>query len=271
VWDEASGQLHRELESLGDPGVAALATFPSTDGQQIRLVAACNRGLLHLYDPESDMPLLRSLWINSFQGLYLTGLACIASSSPAPHHARVISADSTGTAKVWEGDSLMPLAELKGRSNQHTTVAVWKEHTGQHDRIATAYDALEVKIWNGETFTMMHNLRLDSRARHVLPYPSPEGDFRFMVLPPPTYSLSGLQVGDPQEGCVLLDGINKDCPLDQSHLFVSSEGRHTLALVGSGVRHARHPSDMDRPFIDVWDLGAVPAVTEHVRPAHHLG
>jgi hypothetical protein len=43
VWDEESGELHRELKGFGSWAVTALATFLSPDGQQPRLVAGSYR------------------------------------------------------------------------------------------------------------------------------------------------------------------------------------------------------------------------------------
>jgi hypothetical protein len=49
VWDEESGELHRELEGFGDwCCVTAVASFLSADGQQPRLMASGGRGQLRI-------------------------------------------------------------------------------------------------------------------------------------------------------------------------------------------------------------------------------
>jgi WD40 repeat protein len=134
VWDEDSGELHRELEGFPLAPVWALATFRSTDGQQVRLAAGEVRGDLRVYDPEAGSMLHRLHGHSN----YIADLACIATSSAAPHEPRAVSASYDGTAKVWDGNTGEELARLRGPSGAVTSVAVWKEHTGGHDRIATA-------------------------------------------------------------------------------------------------------------------------------------
>jgi WD40 repeat protein len=132
VWDEESGELHRELEGFGDYEATCLAGFLSADGQQPRLVAGSALGDLWIYDPEAGSTLH-----------YLHGhtnrignLACIASSSAAPHHPRLVSACWDRTAMVWDGETGERLADLGDHGGAVRAVAVWKEHTGGHDRIA---------------------------------------------------------------------------------------------------------------------------------------
>jgi WD40 repeat protein len=260
VWDAESGELHRELE--GSPGfdVTALATFLSADGQQPRLAAGSKPlGQLRVYDPEAGSTL------HGLEGHadIITGLACIASSSAAPHHPRLVSTSWDGTAKVWDGETGEWLADLRGHDSPFSSVAVWKEHTGGHDRIATASDVGQVKIW-GEALTLLHDLDCDSHWR-MLPFESAEGPARLLVPG------ERMQIHDPEEGRLLHDGINRGCPLDDLHLFESAQGRHLLAIVGSGIRHARHPGQAQRAFIDVWDLGEAPPRDGHVRPANKHG
>jgi WD40 repeat protein len=135
VWDEESGELHRELEieGFGGSAVSNMVCFVSPDGQQPRLVQASYRDKVRVYDPEAGS-LLHHL--DSHDGM-ITALACIASSSAAPHHPRLVSASEDYAAKVWDGETGEMLAELGAHLGGVNSVAVWKEHTGGHDRIAT--------------------------------------------------------------------------------------------------------------------------------------
>jgi WD40 repeat protein len=231
VWDEESGELHRELEGLEGHDVEALATFLSPDGQQVRLVAGSGRGHLKVYDPDAGSVL------HDLEGHadIITGLACTASSSAAPHHPRLVSASLDGTAKVWDGETGERLADLRGHQGSVFSVAVWKEHTGGRDRIATASRGRTVKIWDGEAFTLLHDLDCGASS-HVLALDSAEGPTR-------------LQVWGSEEGRLLHEGINLDRPFTDCHLFESAEGRQLLAVTGSGVHHRRQPGDTRRgPF-----------------------
>jgi WD40 repeat protein len=263
VWDEESGELHRELEASGDSSVSALASFLSPDGQQPRLVAGSGGGHVRVYDPEAGSVLHR------LQGDTdrITALACIASSSAALRHPRLVSAAWDRTAKVWDGETGKTLENLQGHTGWVRSVAVWKEHTGGHDRIATASDDGWVKIWDGEAFTLLHDL--DCGGQYVLAFKSAEGPTRLLV------ELEGgrsLQLWDPEEGRLLHDGINSDCPTSRDwHLFESAQGRHLLAVIGKGMFHPRHPGGTVRAFLDVWDLGEAPARVDHVRGAHKHG
>jgi hypothetical protein len=265
VWDEDSGELHHEFEDgyFGEYGVNVLAGFLSPDGQ-VRLVANSGFSGLQIYDPEagSELHHLRG------HADRINDLACIASSSAAPHHPRLVSASYDRTAKVWDGETGERLASLETHARGVTSLTVWKEHTGEgeHDRIATC-GFRDVKIWDGEAFTLLHDLNCDS-AWQLLAFKSAEGPTRLLVAPAGD---AGLQVWDPEEGRLLHDGINRGCPLDDLHLFESAKGRHLLAIVGSGNRHARHPGDTIRSFLDVWDLGEAPPRANPMRAAHHLG
>jgi WD40 repeat protein len=101
VWDEESGEPHRELEGFEEEPVMGLACFLSPDGQQPRLVAGSSVGRLRVYDPEAGAILHR---LESHASA-ITDLACIASSSAAPHHPRLVSVCSDGTANVWDGET----------------------------------------------------------------------------------------------------------------------------------------------------------------------
>jgi WD40 repeat protein len=264
MWDEESGELHRELQGFPGGQVEALATFLSPDGQQPRLGAGSERGHVRVYDPEAGSVL------HHLEGHADTvaGLACIASSSAAPQNPRLVSTSLDGTVKVWDGETGEMLADLRGPANKtFLTVAMWKEHTGGHDRIAASDVETMVRVLDGEAFTLLHDLDCDPH-HHVLPFKSAEGPARLLVT---LVDDLGLQVWDPEEGRLLHDGINRGCPLDDWHLLESAQGRQLLATVSSGDHHARHPSDTHRIFLDVWDLGEAPAWVEHVRPAHHLG
>jgi WD40 repeat protein len=265
VWEEESGRLHRELEGLEGLHVSALASFLSPDGQQPRLVAGSNWADLVVYDPEAGSVLYR-LHCESGFGV---DLACIASSSAAPHHPRLVAALRDTTAKVWDGETGEMLADLGGHQKPVRTVVVWKEHTGEgeHDRIATA-GCFTLRVWDGEAFTLLHDLGCHSPIQRVMPFRSAEGPHRLVVA---LVNDGGLQVWDPEEGRLLQDGINRGCPFHYWHLFESAQGRHLLAIVGRGYFHARHPGDTLRSFLDVWGLGEAPAAVGHVRPAHHLG
>jgi hypothetical protein len=52
VWDEESGELHRELEGCKDLWLTAMTTFLSPDGQQARLVVGSDGGDVMVYDLE---------------------------------------------------------------------------------------------------------------------------------------------------------------------------------------------------------------------------
>jgi hypothetical protein len=243
--------------------VTALATFLSPDGQQPRLVAGSVMGELRVYDPEAGSTLHR---LDGHTG-EIYNLACIASSSAAPHHPRLVSGSDDGTARVWDGETGVMLADLGDQGGEVRSVAVWKEHTGGHDRIATAsYDG-HVRVWDGEALTLLHDVDCHSLGR-LLPFASAEGPTRLLVA---QIYARGLQVYDPEEGRRLQDEINRGCPFQDLDLFVSAEGRHLLAVVGSGYCHARHPDGTFRAFLDVWDLGETPARAQPLRPAHHLG
>jgi WD40 repeat protein len=264
VWDAESGRLHRELKGLEGHYAKALAIFLSPDGQQPRLVMGSNRGDLVVYDPEAGEPLHRLDCEFGFGG----ELACIASSSAAPHHPRVVAASRRSTADVWDGETGEMLADLQGDAvGTMRAVAVWKEHTGGHDRIATC-GVRHVKVWDGEAFTLLHDLYCGSAIHRVLPYQAAEGPTRLLV------ALSGgwgLQVWDPEEGRLMHDGINRGSPFNHWHLFESAQGRHLLATSGRGNNHPRHPGDTLRTFLDVWDLGEAPARVQPLRPAHKHG
>jgi WD40 repeat protein len=258
VWDAESGELHRDLEGFE---VSALATFVSADGQQPRLVMGSTSGELRVYDPEAGSVLHR------LEGhtRYVPDLACIASSSAAPHHPHVVSASDDRSAKVWDGETGEMLADLRWHEHMVRSVAVWKEHTGGHDRIATLDRTSKVRIWDGEAFTLLHDL---DGASAILPFKSAEGPARLLVWP---LSKGGAQVWDPEEGRLLHDGINRGCPLDGWHLFESAQGRHLLATVGRGEQHPRHSGNTARAFLDVWDLGEALPCTPSLRGAHHRG
>jgi WD40 repeat protein len=256
VWDEESGELHRQLEGFPGGQVEALATFLSPDGQQPRLVAGSYGGTLLVYDPEAGSVL------HYLEGHAdaITDLACIASSSAAPHHPRVVSGSDDGFAKVWDGETGEWLAELRGEGSQMMAVAVWKEHTGGHDRIATSDRHGRVKVFDGEAFTLLHDLDCNSH-HHLLAFKSAEGPTRLLVAL--AYE-QRLQVWDPEEG-PLLHGISSSYPVDDFHLLESAQGRHLLAIL------SRHPRDTNTIFLDVWDLGEAPAPTGHLRRANKQG
>jgi WD40 repeat protein len=174
VWDEECGVLHRELEG-GGQFVGALATFVSPDGQQPRLAAASAVGDLWVYDPEAGSVLPR------LQGhtKRINDLACIASSSAAPHHPRLVSASQNGTARVWDGETGEMLTILS-HEKPVKSVAVWKEHTGGHDRIATSGYDRRVRVWDGEAVTLLHDL--DSTFRRLMTLQSAEGPHRLLVV-----------------------------------------------------------------------------------------
>jgi WD40 repeat protein len=172
VWDEESGALHRELEGFGsDYPVTALASFLSADGQQPRIVAGSYSVDLRVYDPEAGSVLHR---LDGHTDRIVT-VACIASSSAAPHHPRLVSASFDCTARVWDGETGAMLAALPGHTGAVLSVAVWKEHTGGHDRIATSCPD-SVRVWDGEAFTLLHNLSSPGEIlTRSLPFTSAEG------------------------------------------------------------------------------------------------
>jgi WD40 repeat protein len=265
VWDEESGELHRELEGFPGRVVDTVATFLSADGQQPRLAAGSVDGLLAVYDPEAGSVLHR---LDGHTNA-VRRLACIASSSAAPHHPRLVSGSLDDTAKVWDGETGEMLADLGKHRGPVLSVAVWKEHTGGHDRIATAtYDG-QARIWDGEAFTLLHDLGCQGYIRSMLAFKSAEGPTRLLV----GFNRDrGLQVWDPEEGRLLHDNVNRGCPFAACHLFESAlQGRHLLATVGRGNQHPRHPGRTDRTFLDVWDLGEAPAATGHLRRANKQG
>jgi WD40 repeat protein len=184
-----SGALHRELERFGGGDyVNVLATFPSADGQP-RLVAGSGFGRVRVDDPEAGAVLHRLVGHVD----EIKDLACIASSSAAPHHPHLVSASHDRTAKVWDGETGEMLADLPGRGPVKS-VAVWKEHTGGHDRIATADVDCKTQVWDAEAFTLLHDLRRDGDAmtRRVSAFQSAEGPARLLVM---TSNGHGVQVG----------------------------------------------------------------------------
>jgi WD40 repeat protein len=267
VWDEESGQLHRELEGFPLAPVWSLATFRSADGRQVRLVAGEVHGELRVYDPEAGSVLHRLRGHTH----HIADLACIAASSAAPHHPRLVSASYDGTAKVWDRDTGERLADLRGHFRAVMAVAVWKEHTGGHDRIAiaTSGGTNQIHVWDGETFRRLHRLESDAPGQ-MLPFKSAGGKYLLLVM---TGRGGGVQLWDPEEGRLLRDDISEygSSASRRFHLFESAEGRYLLAISGYGSEHPRHPGDTMRAFLDVWDLGEAPAGTDHLRPAHHLG
>jgi WD40 repeat protein len=259
AWDEESGVLHRELEGFWVNGVTALA---HGDGQQAWVVAGSSRGCVRVNDPEAGSGLHS---IDGHEG-FVTDLACIASSSAAPPHPRLVSAAFCGTVRVWDGKTGEMLADLRGHVRGMVIVAVWKEHLGGHDRIAT-HDNAGVRVWDGEAFTLLHLLPCGAPIERLLPFESAEGGYHLLI------PSEGLQVWDPEEGRRLHDGIHRGCPpLSRFHLFESARGRYLLAVGSYGARHPRHPGDAERSFLDVWDLGEAPARAGYgLRPANHLG
>jgi WD40 repeat protein len=252
VWDEESGQLHRELESFRGYSATALATSRSADGQQPRLVAGSDGGQLRVCGPEAGSVLHRL-------GGHTTDiydLACIASPSAAPHHPRLVSASRDGTAKVWDGETGETLADLRGHEGPVRFVAVWKEHTGGHDRIATASEDGKVKVWHGEAFTLLQDLDCGAHIRRLLAFKSAEGRTRLLVG---LQGGRGFQDWEPEEGRLLHDDFTPDHSSAACHLFESAESRQVLATMGQSYRHPRHPGDAIRTFLDVWDLGEAPA------------
>jgi WD40 repeat protein len=268
VWDEESGELHRQLVGAGDVHVSALATFLSPDGQQPRLVAGSNDGQLHVYDPEAGSVLHR-LEGNSSE---ITNLACIASSSAAPHHPRLVSASCDNTATVWDGETGEWLADLGGHRGKVTDVAAWTEHTEGHDRIATCDLGSKVVVWGGEAFTPLRAFGCSSPWR-LLAFKSAGGAHRLLVaLASLEAGGPNVQVFDPEEGRLLHDSIPRDYYSPQDvHLFESSQGRHLLATKGKHIYHPRHPGITYRTFIDVWDPGEAPPRASLVRGAHKHG
>jgi WD40 repeat protein len=183
-------------------------------------------------------------------------LACIASSSAAPHHPRLVSGSLDDTAKVWDGETGELLADLGKHRGPVTCVAVWKEHTGGHDRIATAtYDG-QARVWDGEAFTLLHDLDRQGYIRSMLAFESAEGPARLLLG---LDRNRGLQVWDPEEGRLLHDGTHGHCQSKHLHLFESAQGRHLLATQGHGKQYARPAGRPERTFLDVWDLGKAPA------------
>jgi WD40 repeat protein len=266
VWDEESGVLHRKLEG-SSVEIHIAASFLSPDGQQARLVAGSNDGQLHVYDPEAGSLLHR---LEGHTNM-INDLACIASSSAAPHHPRMVSASYDGTVKVWDGETGEMLADWGGYYEACWLVAVWKEHTGGHDRIATATYGGEVKIWDGEAFTLLHDFDVGSAIERIIPFESAEGPTRLLVVTDTRKAGRGIQVWDPEEGRLLHDGINRGWPLNDCHPFKSARGRHLLAIRGRGYEHPCHPGDTMRAFLDLWDLGEAPAPANPVRGAHKHG
>jgi hypothetical protein len=264
VWDEESGELHPQLKDSWGAAVSNLASFLSPDGQSVRLVVGSPHGELRIYDPEAGS-LLHRLKAHSNS---IWDVACIVSSSAAPHHPRLVSVSTDGTAKVWDGEIGEMLADLRGHRGWVMSVAVWKEHMGEHDRIATAERRGVVKVWDGEALTLLRDLEVGSAARRIIPFESAEGPIRLLVV---LDDGRGIQIWDPEEGRLLHDGIHRDSSVRDVHLFTSAEGRYLLAIRGGHTRHIRHPGDTARPFLDVWDLGEAPARERHVWGAHKQG
>jgi hypothetical protein len=171
---------------------------------------------------------------------------------------------------VWDGETGGRLADLGGHS-EVWSVAVWKEHTGggEHDRIAMAIYGWEIKVWDGEALTLLHDLQGGSQPMdRLLAFTSAEGPARLLVA---SEDRGVIQVWDPEEGRLLHDGINRGCTLDDLHLFESAQGRHLLAIVRADDYFPRQPGDTRGVFLDVWDLGEAPAAEVPMRPANKHG
>jgi WD40 repeat protein len=263
VWDPESGQLHRELEGFTSADVLALVSHLSADGQQPRLVVGAVDGPSRGYDPEAGSEL------HHLSGHAMTAreVACIASSSAAPHHPRLVAASHDRAARVWDGETGKRLPDLRGHEFTVYCVAVWKEHTGGHDRIASCDYGGKIRVWDGEALTLLRVLFVCYNTVRLSPFKSAEGPIRLLIK---LDGGQGLQIWDPEEGRLLHDGINRGCPQEDCHLFESAQGRQLLAIVGRGEMHTRHPGDTMRGFIDVWDLGEAPT-RGHVRGAHKHG
>jgi WD40 repeat protein len=227
-------------------------------------VAGSLEGQLRMYNPEAGSVLHRLEGHTDS----VIALACIASSSAPPHHPRLVSASWDRTAKVWDGETGEMLSDLPGHTGAVVSVAVWKEHTGGHDRFATGV-RYKIKVWDGEAFTLLHDLHCPGEIlTRSLPFKSAEGPTRLLVT---SHDAREIRVYDPEEGRLLHAGFNRDCPFSTWHLFESAQGRHLLAILGGGWGHPRHPDDARGPLLDVWDLGAAPAAIGQIRPAHKHG
>jgi WD40 repeat protein len=261
VWDEESGQLHRELARSEDPPVRALAKFASADGQQARLVASHLRTRLTIYDPEAGSVLYH---LSSHERA-ITGLACIDSSCAAPHHPRVVSASEDGTATVVDGKTGEVLGVVPDLTQGAPLAAVWKEHVGGHDRIATHTSRRTIRVWDGETLNSIHELDGYYTGQILVPIESAEG--RPLLLAS-LLDGRGLQLLDPEDGRLLGGAINAGCPIGGFHVFESAECRTLLALIGTGSGHPRHPGAARvRAYLDLWDLGEAPVRAERVSAA----
>jgi hypothetical protein len=298
VWDAESGRLHRELEGFEGPRatqtqrqegghgaraaarappVMALACFLSADGRQPRLAAGSCDGHVWVYDPEAGPALHRLQGRDSIKAhaSAITGLACIASSSAAPHHPRLVSTALNSAARVWDAETGEMLAAVGVPGGGVRSVAMWKEHTGERDRdrIVTiptrAGHDPRVIVWGGETLEFLHDLDLplEHEATGALAFRSAEGPTRLLLL----MASGGPQVWDPEEGRRLHDGTHHPDALKTWHLFESAQGRHLLATVSRGSQHPRHPGGVNRFVLDVWDLGEAPPCNLSLRGAHHTG
>jgi WD40 repeat protein len=192
----------------------------------------------------------------------------------APHHPRLVSASSDGTAKVWDGETGEMLADLEGHGAFVMAVAVWTEHTGghDHDRIATGCLDGHARVWDGKALTLLRGLdcgEVYAVGRLAVLKPA-EGPHRLLVAP----ARDGcVQAWDPEEGRLLHDDIllQRGLPLTEWHLLESAQGRLLVAILMYASRHPHHPGGTQRAFLDVWDLGEAPAAEVRVRPAHHTG
>jgi hypothetical protein len=140
---------------------------------------------------------------------------------------------------------------------------------GEHDRIATAGKGRTVKVYDGKALTLLHDLQLNRGVIVRRAFESAEGPHRLLVAAGRHAPLP--QVWDPEEGRLLHDNINSNCPLEDWHLLESEQGRHLVVLSVRASGHPRHPTGAVRTFLDVWDLGGAPARAQPLRPAHHLG
>jgi hypothetical protein len=152
-----------------------------------------------------------------------------------------------------------------GRSTRGGTTASPPEAR----RSDAAFVEGKVRVWDGEALTLLHDLHTGaSTINRLWAFKSAEGPTRLLV------GLDrgrGLQVWDPEEGRLLHDDINLAFPTRICHLLESAQGRHLLAMTGSGFNHPRHPGDTLRDFLDVWDLGEAPAGERPLRAAHKHG
>jgi WD40 repeat protein len=242
VLDGESGELLQVVEGFGQ-NVTALSGY-AWGGRQ-RLVVGGHEGKLSVYDPEAGQLLCDTQGHTS----YIYTLACFESSSE-PRQPYVVSGSDDRTAKLWDGEGGGLVHSLEGHQDGIFLLAVYKEHVGGCDRIATGSHDRSIKVWDAKTGSLVHTLRGQSNGCLAV-YESSEGSWRLV-----SGSRDTVSVWDPEAGRLLhtLESHRQDIAA-MLVLRSEEEGRYRL-VSGCEVGEVR-----------TWDLGELPPPPTPALPA----